>query len=422
MKLKKLFRRSATNSYRLASITALALALFGCVALPAPVRASEKQNTVNMYMFWGEGCPHCAHAKRILEPYVTTHGNVEYYKYEVYYNSANQQLMQTVGNALGIEASGVPLLIVGDEPYVGFSDTTGDAIKQRLSYCSTRACPDSIASLVGAPKPIAQNIASNLGSRNTTDETGTDSHKIDLPFIGTVDAAHISLPALTVLIALLDGFNPCAMWALLFIITLLIGMHDRKRMWLYGTTFIVTSAIVYFIFMAAWLNLFMFIGHITWVRAATGLLALGVGAYYLYDWHRHKTGCAITGGKQRKATFDRLRTLVKEKTVLIGLAGVAVLAAAVNIVELACSAGLPVLYTGILSSAGLDTWQYYAYMLLYILFFMLDDMVVLIIAMTTLRAVGIESKYTRAMRLVGGILMCILGALLIFAPQVLMFG
>ena len=237
-----------------------------------------------------------------------------------------------------------------------------------------------------------------------------------------MSASTISLPVLTVIIDIIDGFNPCAMWALLIIITILTGMKDRKKMWIYGLAFIFTSAAVYFIFMAAWLNLFMFIGHILWVRTAIGLLAIGIGGYYLYDWHRNRTGCAVSGEGTRKAMFTRLRNVVKQQNIWLGVGGIMLLAASVNIVELACSAGLPVLYTGILSSSGIAPWQYYAYMLLYILFFMLDDLVVFAIAMKTLKVVGIESKYTRMTRLIGGIVMCIIGVLLIFAPKVLMFG
>ena len=406
------------------------IATFIGLSFHVKAQALEPKNNVNLYFFWGDGCPHCAHAKEALEPYVKQRQNIGYQKYEIYYNVENQKKMQSVGEALKIDASGVPLLVVGDKPYIGFSDSTGTEIKERLEYCSVNACPDSVAEIVGVEKPISKDISNTTEedtrsgpttSSNQSSTSRTDGY-IDLPLIGKINTAHFSLPVLTVIIALLDGFNPCAMWALLFIITLLIGMKDRKRMWLYGTTFIVTSAAVYFIFMAAWLNLFMFIGHITWVRTIIGLLAVAAGAYYLYDWYQKKTGCKITGdGKRREALF-RLREIVKEKNIWLGLGGIIVLAAAVNVVELACSAGLPVLFTGILSTAGLEAWQYYAYMLLYILFFMFDDLVVFVIAMTTLKVVGIESKYTRATRLVGGIVMCILGFLLIFAPQVLMFG
>jgi glutaredoxin len=385
---------------------------------------------VNLYLFWGDGCPHCAHAKELLDPYVKQNDFVGYNKYEIYYNTENQKKMQAVGEMLKIDASGVPLIIVGDKPYIGFSNSTGEEIKDRLEYCSINACPDSVADIVGVKKPIARAIPSvakevvktePTNNLNQSNISRSDKY-VDLPLLGKINTAHFSLPVLTVVIGLLDGFNPCAMWALLFIITLLLGMHDRKKMWLYGTTFIATSAVVYFIFMAAWLNIFMFIGHITWMRSLIGLLAIAAGGYYLYDWHKKKTGCKITGTEKRKEVFVKLREIVKEKNIWLGLGGIILLALAVNIVELACSAGLPVLYTGILSSAGLEVWQYYAYMLLYILFFMLDDLVVFFIAMTTLKVIGIESKYSRVTRLVGGVLMCIIGLLLIFAPQVLMFG
>ena len=268
------------------------IATFIGLSFHVEAQALEPKNNVNLYLFGGDGCPHCAHAKDVLEPYIKQQDNIGYQEFEIYYNVENQKKMQSVGEALKIDASGVPLLVVGDEPYIGFSDSTGTEIKERLEYCSVNTCPDSVAEIVGVEKPISKDISSATEedtrsgpttSSNQSSTSRTDGY-IDLPLIGKINTAHFSLPVLTVIIALLDGFNPCAMWALLFIITLLIGMKNRKRMWLYGTTFIVTSAAVYFIFMAAWLNLFMFIGHITWVRSIIGLLAVAAGASYLYDW------------------------------------------------------------------------------------------------------------------------------------------
>lgn len=408
----------AINKRFVIILSAVILSLFMGLFIHTQAQAAEPKNIVNLYIFWGEGCPHCAKAKEVLEPYVEQNDNIGYESFEVYYSVENQKKMQAVGEVLKVEASGVPFIIVGDEYYLGFSAIAGDEIIERLEYCSIHSCPDSVSEIVGAMRSPTQNYTTNT-------DTATSDRKdklIELPFIGTVNAAHFSLPILTAIFGLLDGFNPCAMWALLFIISLLIGMKDRRKMWLYGTAFIGTSAAVYFIFMIAWLNMFMFIGHVAFIRVAIGLLAIGIGAYYLYDWYQNQTGCKVTSNGKSVKVFAKLRTVVQERNIWLGLGGIVVLAAAVNIVELACSAGLPVLYTGILSSAGLETWQYYAYMLLYILFFMLDDLIVFIIAMTTLRVVGIESKYTRATRLVGGVLMVILGILLIFAPQVLLFG
>ncbi len=411
-------------------LAALLIAAFVGVVHHSKTLAVDAKNPVNLYLFWGNGCPHCAHAKEILEPYIHNHANIRYHTYEVYYSETNQKKLQKTAETLGTQASGIPFIVVGDKAYVGFSDETGNEIKSRLEYCSVRSCPDTVASAVGVEAITGRDLGDAVGMpggsnepvQNTEHSSDADPHYITLPILGTIDAAQFSLPALTVVIGLIDGFNPCAMWALLFIITLLIGIHDRKKMWLYGTTFIATSAAVYFLFMAAWLNLFLFIGQVNWIRIGIGLLALGIGIYYLRDWYRNNMSCKVTGNEKRRAIFTKLREVVAQKNVWIALGGIVLLAAAVNIVELACSAGLPVLYTGILSSSHLATWQYYAYMLFYIFFFMLDDLIVFTIAMTTFRITGADSKYLRATRLIGGIVMILLGALLIFAPQVLMFG
>jgi len=404
------------SSWWLAAVYLLLVISFTLTSVTSNASALEAPHSVNLYMFWGDGCPHCEHAKEIIAPYAKDHPSVAIQGFEVYYNSNNQAKMRAVGEKLHIDASGVPLIVVGDIPYIGFSDTIERQVISRLEFCSQNDCPDSIAEVVGVEKP-----SSHSPAKDSVEESGSDVF-ISLPFFGDVNASQASLPIITIGIGLLDGFNPCAMWALLLIITLLIGMQDRKKMWLYGGIFIATSAIVYFIFMAAWLNLFTFIGHIVAVRAVIGVAAVGIGGYYLYDWHKKRSGCTVAGSQRRKDVFTKLRSMIKEKNVWLGLAGIAMLAAAVNIVELACSAGLPVVYAGLLSGSGLADWQHYAYMAMYVFFFMLDDLIVFFIAMTTLKVVGIESKYARATRLVGGILMCILGLLLIFAPQVLLFS
>lgn len=382
-----------------------------------PVYAEPEQKTVNLYLFHGDGCPHCADAKEFLEPYVKENPYIKFYQYEVWYNQDNLSKLKGVANELGFEASGVPLLIVGDKEWAGWSETIKESVVNRLEQCSELGCPDSVADNVGAP------LATSTSKEDKTVGAAQDEPKaIDLPLLGKIDPSSFSLPVLTIIFGLIDGFNPCAMWALIFIISLLIGMNDRKRMIAYGAAFIATSAVVYFLVMAAWLNLFMFVGNIALVRIAIGILALGIGAYYLYDWYRNRPGCKVTEKEKRKATFVKLREIVKGDKFWLGLGGIIVLALVINTVEFACSAGLPALYTGILSGAELPAWQYYLYLLLYVLFFMLDDLIVFFIAIMTMKVVGIEGKYSRWMRLIGGILMLIVGLLLIFAPGVLMFG
>jgi len=108
------------------------------------------------------------------------------------------------------------------------------------------------------------------------------------------------LPILTIVIAGLDGFNPCAMWVLIFLISLLLGMENKKKMWLLGSSFIVTSAAVYFLFLAAWLNLFLFLGFLIWIRVIIGIVAIGSGVYHLREWYVNKSGLCKVTGQERK--------------------------------------------------------------------------------------------------------------------------
>jgi len=213
------------------------------------------------------------------------------------------------------------------------------------------------------------------------------------------------------------------MWVLLFLISLLLGTKDKKRMWLLGTTFIVASAAVYFLFMVAWLNLIMFLGFIIWVRIIIGLIALLGGSYSLKEFFvNKKNACKVICVEKKRKTFDKMKTAIHQNSLWLALSGIILLAFAVNLVELICSAGLPAVYTQILALNDMATWKYYFYILIYIFFFMLDDLVVFFIAMTTLQITGVTTKYTRISRLVGGLIMLAIGLMLIFKPEWLMFG
>jgi uncharacterized membrane protein YidH (DUF202 family) len=246
---------------------------------------------------------------------------------------------------------------------------------------------------------------------------------ISVPFIGEIRTADLSLPLLTVLLGALDGFNPCAMWVLVFLIGLLLGMQDRFRMWVLGTAFIAGSALVYFLFMAAWLNFLLFIGAVAWVRAAVGLVALGGGFYYLREYFQNPdAACKVTAPQARRRVFESLRKLATESRFWLALAGIVALAFAVNLVELLCSAGIPAVYTQVLALSHLPAWQYYAYLGLYILVFMLDDLVVFVVAMKTLQITGMTTSYSRFSHLAGGVVLLAIGALLLLRPEWLMFG
>jgi hypothetical protein len=175
--------------------------------------------------------------------------------------------------------------------------------------------------------------------------------------------------------------------------------------------------------MAAWLNFFLLLGFVKWVRLIVAGVAMGVGIYNLKNfWQNRQGGCFVEGDEKRQQKFEQIKQIVYKKNILLSIGGIILLAFAVNMIELVCSAGFPAIYTQILAMSDLNTIQYYLYLLLYIFFFILDDLAVFVIAMITVQAVGIENKYSQISKVIGGILMIIIGLLLIFNPQLLTFG
>lgn len=405
----------------------VALFAFGFILLSQAAQAETLP--VNAYIFYGDGCPHCGAERYYLSHELTEkYPNVSIHEYEIYNNQNNILLLQEVAEKLDVIVDGVPFLIIGDQTFVGFANgISSSQIENRVRACSVDACPDSVAPVVGVINPTLEQIKEPTGTPDASSaqepEDAKRSTAIKLPLLGEINAMDFSLPMLTVIMGALDGFNPCAMWTLLFLISLLLGIENRKRMWLLGSAFIVASASVYFLFMSAWLNLILFLGFVIWVRILIGSVALIGGGYSIKEFIFNKeSGCKIAGDEERRKTFEKLKRIVQQNSLWLSLGGIILLAFAVNLVELICSAGLPAIYTQVLALNDLMPWQRYLYILLYIFFFMLDDLFVFFVAMITLEMTGITTKYTRISRLVGGLIMLAIGLMLIFKPGWLMFG
>ncbi|MDD3150902.1 MAG: hypothetical protein PHV68_08710 [Candidatus Gastranaerophilales bacterium] len=415
------------------------LLLFALAFLAQPVFAQNIP--VNAYFFYGDGCPHCAEEKHYLFNVLKSeYPDLQIYEYEIYNSRDNAVLLQKIAERLGVGVDGVPFLVIGDKHFVGYANgISSQMIEQRVSECSIERCPDSIASIVGIEVPEVKQSAPVINKPNNNVEQAVDNRPelqntqepinqenkkiVKLPLLGEVNALSFSLPILTIIMGALDGFNPCAMWTLLFLISLLLGMENRKRMWILGTAFIVASASVYFLFMSAWLNLILFLGFVIWIRMLIGILALAGGGYSIKEFIFNKdSGCKVAGDEKRQKTFERLKLAVQQNSLWLALGGIVVLAFAVNLVELICSAGLPAMYTQVLALNEMAGWQYYSYILLYIFFFMLDDLFIFFVAMITLEMTGITTKYAKASRLIGGLVMLAIGLMLIFKPEWLMFG
>lgn len=380
------------------------------------VHAAE---TVNIYFFYGQGCPHCAKERMFLDKLATVNKDIALHDFEVYYDPVGRGKFIEATEKLNTQVNGVPFLVIGDKYLVGYlsDETTGKEIATLVETHRKNGCFDIFSS------KETNNISPKDPVIEEECDQSSDVNKPALPMLGNISLDKLSLPVLTIVLGFLDGFNPCAMWVLLFLISLLIGMEDKRKMWLLGVAFIVSSALVYFIFMVAWLNLFQFVGYIHWVRIGIALIAFigGISSIRKY-FNKDSTGCDVENSEKKKKIFDRLGKITSNKSLLFALIGIIGLAFAVNLVELVCSAGLPAVYTQVLSMNKMVGVNYYLYILLYILFFMLDDLFVFVVAMTTLTLTGITTKYVKYTRLLGGILMISIGAILILNPGLLMFS
>lgn len=410
--------------------------LFVFIIFPQ-IAFAQGKDKINLYFFYGDGCPHCAKEEKFLNLLKKENANIAVFSFETWHDKDNQSLLTKIGKELGITVRGVPLLVIGDQAITGYYDdaTTGQQIKKIIDSYVNTGCNDIVAPLLSgaAKQPICahgcennnQECLHDCGCQADFEKNSQEQSKsnIQVPFLGEINPANFSLPILTLIMAAIDGFNPCAMWALLFLINLLLNMKDKTKMRILGSAFIVSSAAVYFIFLAAWLNIVMFMGFVGWIRSIIAVAAITSGAWHLRSYFKNRgKGCEVTKSEKRQAVFKNLRRIILEKNFWPALSGIIVLAALINIVELFCSAGIPAVYVPILTMAGLPAWQYYAYLLFYIFIFMLDDLVIFFIAMKTLEIKTSDSKYMRYSSLIGGVILLIIGILLLIKPGLLMFG
>lgn len=383
------------------------LIIIALAFLLIPFKAEAKELTINL--FYGKECPHCEDEQKFLDTLKKQYGdNIEIKKFEVWHDSDNNDLLTKVRKALKNEDTGVPYTVIGTYGFTGYSEDTADKIRNLVK--------DNIK------EPIGDIIDDVKSGKEISEIKKIDNNDVTVPILGKVDAKTVSLPLLAVVIGLADGFNPCAMWVLLFLISMLLGMKNRKRMWMLGVTFILTSAVMYTLFMVAWLHIAASAMQQVILRTLIALVAIIAGAYNLNKYFKEPDGCTVTNKKQRKQIFEKIKKFTKEKSLILALVGVITLAITVNLVELACSAGLPLLFTSVLAMNDLNTFEYGLYIFIYIFFFLIDDIIVFLIAMKTTEVTGLSTKYGKYSSLIGGILMLLIGALLILKPEWIMFN
>ena len=346
----------------------------------------------NLYLFHGQECPHCEEERNWLKEIEEKYkDSLNVYYFEVWNNEDNAKLMDKVKEVFEIKKNGVPLTIIGEKYYIGFSKAMSPSIEKTIKeYLDIK----------------------------------TDENSITIPLLGEVNIKDVSIPLVAIILGFIDGFNPCAMWIFLFLINLLLGIKDKKKSWILGLTFLFISGFVYFLSMLG-INFVLGIATINWMKIAIAIFILIAGIFNLRKYlkiRKEEAGCTIVDNKKRKKIITKMRNIIKSKSFGLALGGIIVLATTVNLIEMACSLGFPLIFNEVLTVNNISGFTKILYLLLYILFYMIDDIVVFSISMVTLEATGVTNKYNKLCTLISAIIMIIMGILLIIKPDWLMFN
>lgn len=387
-------------AFRLAAAIILVAGLFAGQSIP--VAAADAVPPSEIEVFVREGCPHCEAAKSFLGELARERPGLRVAFVDVRRDPDALARLIEISRRAGIAQPGVPTMRIGGELIVGFDTpaTTGAQVRAALDHGKPSVAIGG-ASVCG----IADEIACKA--------PGEDS--VEVPFIGRkVSVQEVGLPLFTIVIGLLDGFNPCSMWVLILMISMLATLEDRVKMLAIAGTFVAIEGIAYFAFMAAWLNLFLLVGLSRASEIAIALLAIVAGAINLKDFFAWGRGITLSiPASAKPGIYARLRAVLRAERLGPAVAGAALLAVLVQIVELLCTSGFPALYTRILTLRQLDTAAYYGYLLLYNLMYMLDDIVILAIGIVTLSQRRLQEKEGRVLKLVAGLVMLGLGVYLL---------
>jgi thiol-disulfide isomerase/thioredoxin len=353
---------------------------------------------VKLYFFWSKKCPHCQKAKPFIENLAASNDWMELGSYELSEHQENADFYVRLSKKIGNLNFGVPAFAFCEQIVVGFFDneTTGAKLQSELLACREE--------LHG----VKEKLSSDQGSQ------------VSLPIFGDLDSTQVSLPIFTIAIAGLDAFNPCAFFVLLLLLSLLVDAKNRRKMLLIGGIFVFFSGFIYFIFMAAWLNAFLYVGELKFVTAIAALIAIGVGSINIKDYFFFKQGVSLSIPESVKPNlYKRIRGLVNASQLSVMLFGTAVLAITANAYELLCTSGFPMIFTRVLTLKQLPIEDYYLYLIFYNVIYVIPLTIIVLIFVFTLGSRKLTKKEGRILKLVSGLMMFFLGIVLLFKPILL---
>lgn len=337
--------------------------------------------------------PSC-YACNELKEYLTTIDSDKYnfVLYDITQKQYSDLLFKYVAlNKIPLNQIGTPLIISKNDYQIGFSNIE-DGQKKFIDF-------------------LENNKQAIKKERKT---------KFKLPILGEIDLSDLSLPILTIIVGLADGFNPCAMWVLVYLISITATLKQKNKLVVLVGTFVLSSGILYYLFMTAWLNVFLMVGFVYVLSLIIGLVALYYGITSVYEYIKNGgyIQCKLSNNQTRQKSMSKIKELINQKLSTFVILSIILLAFVVNSIEFLCSAALPATYTYILTQANLSIFQYYIYILFYTILYMLDDIIVFSLAVFAINKYAGE-KYEKYSTLIGGLVMILIGILIIFFPQYL---
>ena len=353
-------------------------------------KTPDANKKIYLYLFYAYDCPHCKKAHEFIETLKKDYPELVVFQYEIKKNKANAKYFETVASEYGTKPQGVPTFFVGGKFFVGFSkDVTCAAVIREVKKL----------------KGVEDNCPKN---------------EIEVPMIGAINVDTISLPSFTIYIGFLDGLNPCAMWVLMFLLGLMVYAGSRKKIIFLGTTFVIASGIVYFLFMTAWVNIFLVIGYSKIITIVLGGIAVLMGIVNIKEIFFFKQGVSLMIPESVKPRlYAKSRKIINEGNKFFAVLGTIALAVFVNFIELGCTVGLPAIYTRVLSLRQLSPLDTYLYIALYNVIYVIPLAIIVAVFAYTMGHYKFTEKHGKIFKLISGLLMFLLGLLLIFYPNIL---
>lgn len=402
----------------------IALLLFSSVpAVFSTINAQEsgsqsKIEQVEVIVFLRAGCSHCAKQKIFLNKIEKERPDIKITRLNLEFTK-DRKIWDDFTNRAGISKV-TPITVAGNRYIIGFDrdETTG---KEILGLVDS-------AKKAGIKTDLNKPVSISGGTGSTCDSEGLEpcvdsknSYYVSLPFFGRIDALSYPLLSLSVILGFIDGFNPCAMWVLVTFLVILMQVGDRRKMFWFAGTFIVAEAIMYTLILTVWYKTWDFVQLDNIVTPIIGVVSIIGGFFFLKEWRRKEIECKVTNVDQKRKTTQKIQSLASNKFTFITFLSILGIAFSVNVIEFACSIGIPQAFTKILELNNLSLLQTGFYIATYILFYMVDDLIVFGLALYSVDKFAMTANYTRYSNLIGGIIMIILGLILIFKPSFLMF-